>query len=121
VFKAIDTDRSGYIDWEEFLQAMSVVMKGSNEDKLDLFFRLYDDDQSGTLTFDEIRDVCIQRLVQTDEEIDGTIETIGDYFARLIFESAGVPLNGEITKDGLKFAVQNSREKELIDMFCSIT
>ena len=38
VFNIFDKDKSGYIDFEEFLQALSVTSRGSIEAKLDCKF-----------------------------------------------------------------------------------
>ena len=39
VFNIFDKDKSGYIDFEEFLQALSVTSRGSIEAKLDCKFK----------------------------------------------------------------------------------
>ncbi|KAJ3013520.1 UNVERIFIED_CONTAM: hypothetical protein HDU68_000639, partial [Siphonaria sp. JEL0065] len=49
LFDAFDTDRSKSIDFREFIQGLSVFMKGSAEEKMELSFRLYDIDHSGSI------------------------------------------------------------------------
>ena len=54
LFHAADEDNSGAIDWKEFLSIISAIRMGDPVKRIDLFFRLYDSDKSGTLDFGEI-------------------------------------------------------------------
>lgn len=49
VFKVFDTDRSGLIDFTEFLIAISVTAQGDARKKLILAFKMYDVDKNGTV------------------------------------------------------------------------
>ena len=53
-FRAFDKDKSGMVDFQEYVTGLSVFQKGNPEDRLRLMFDVYDSDGSGTLTFDEI-------------------------------------------------------------------
>lgn len=55
LFDLYDEDKSGYIDFRELIACLSVVSKGSFEEKLRLIFDIYDIDGSGYLTSDEIK------------------------------------------------------------------
>ena len=46
-FLAYDKDKSGYIDFFEFVYAMSIISKGNIEDKLKLAFDIYDYNDDG--------------------------------------------------------------------------
>ncbi|KAI0989843.1 hypothetical protein GJ496_002156 [Pomphorhynchus laevis] len=47
VFRTFDTDNSGYIDFVEFLVALSITSNGHTEDKLKLAFDIYDINKNG--------------------------------------------------------------------------
>ncbi|CAO3618426.1 unnamed protein product [Mucor fragilis] len=79
----VDSDNNGRIDFNEFLTIMS-RMKGADETENDLLeaFKVFDKDQDGSITQDELRSVMTnlgQKL--TSQELDEMIkeaDTDGD-------------------------------------------
>ena len=53
-FRAFDKDGSGFVDFVEYVTALSVFQKGDPEERLRLLFDLYDTDKSGKLSYNEI-------------------------------------------------------------------
>ncbi|KAJ3414244.1 hypothetical protein HDV05_006861 [Chytridiales sp. JEL 0842] len=49
LFDAFDLDGNHKIDFREFIQGLSAFMKGTPEEKMNLSFRLYDIDKSGSI------------------------------------------------------------------------
>ena len=76
MFDAVDTDQSGYIDYTEFVVAAINEKKLTSMDKLKAAFRMFDRDNSGMITPNEIRDVlaCDSNLPQS--VIDAIIKQV---------------------------------------------
>lgn len=57
VFNTLDQDHSGIVSFEDFVQGLSVLSRGSNEEKLRWTFSLYDINGDGFITRDEMTDI----------------------------------------------------------------
>lgn len=68
LFKAADVDRSGMVDFKEFLTLMAALgSKGSADDKIALAFRVYDTDKSGKLDVREVKQMLMTLLAFADD------------------------------------------------------
>ena len=62
IYKNIDMDNNGYIEYEEFVRAAVSKERFINENVLRFAFRYFDKDGSGEITFDEIEDLFKQSI-----------------------------------------------------------
>jgi len=87
MFNAVDTDRSGFIDYTEFVVAATNQNALTSQEKLQAAFRMFDKDGSGRISPEEIREVlcfgdqgaisveAVDAIIkQVDENGDGEIE-----------------------------------------------
>ncbi len=54
IFSAFDKDKSGAIDFKEFIIVLSVTSRGSKNEKIEWSFRLYDQNRDEKIDFDEM-------------------------------------------------------------------
>lgn len=72
LFNDVDTDKSGFIDYSEFIVASMSSKKNLSEEKLTAAFKMFDSDGSGTISKEELSKV----LSSSNQISDETIETI---------------------------------------------
>lgn len=117
IFDAFNKIDEGTITWEEYFSTLSIIENGTCEEKLELFFKVYDSDNNGSLSFAEVQDLC---KVQLDSQSsDYLIDNLSEYFASLIFDITEIKYNAEIPKEKIKEILRTRGEKSLLDMFCN--
>uniref|UniRef100_A0A7D9N0N8 Kv channel-interacting protein 2 n=1 Tax=Xenopus tropicalis TaxID=8364 RepID=A0A7D9N0N8_XENTR len=57
LFNAFDTDHSGSVSFEDFVAGLSVILRGTIDDKLNWAFNLYDLNKDGCITKEEMLDI----------------------------------------------------------------
>lgn len=82
VFAEIDVDGSGTIGWTEFLAAMIDHKKILQEEVCWEAFRVFDRDQNGQLTLDEVRAVLAEDNLGGNDLVKVVAEEIEDLFKR---------------------------------------
>ena len=84
IYKNIDMDNNGYIEYEEFVRAAVSKEKFLSENVLRYAFRYFDKDNSGEITFDEIEEVFKESISDKDKvheslkKIINEVDTNGD-------------------------------------------
>ena len=64
IFRKADTDNSGFIDYDEFVTATMSKNRLFSVENLRAAFKLFDKDNSGTITADEIKEVIGSQLAE---------------------------------------------------------
>ncbi|XP_069610163.1 A-type potassium channel modulatory protein KCNIP2 isoform X1 [Ranitomeya imitator] len=57
LFNAFDTDHNGSVSFEDFVAGLSIILRGTIDDKLNWAFNLYDLNKDGCITKEEMMDI----------------------------------------------------------------
>ena len=74
LFSSVDIDGSGFIDYSEFIMATMNEKKNISEEKLVSAFKIFDTDNSGTISPEEIWQVLGGAANLSDEVVSSIIK-----------------------------------------------
>ncbi|CDS11042.1 hypothetical protein LRAMOSA03306 [Lichtheimia ramosa] len=111
LYAAFDKDNDKMIDFREFVDGLSIFMKGTPEEKLVLSFKLYDVDHDGYLTKPELERVMLQLSRTFSDDEDQTSE-IKDMIARM-FDDLDVDNDGKLSFEEYKLSAM--KEPLIVD------
>ncbi|KAG7263592.1 hypothetical protein CRUP_035575 [Coryphaenoides rupestris] len=57
LFEAFDTDKNGSVSFEDFVFGLSIILRGTINDRLNWAFNLYDLNKDGCITKEEMLDI----------------------------------------------------------------
>ncbi|GLD68933.1 guanylyl cyclase-activating protein 1-like isoform X1 [Lates japonicus] len=109
VFFTFDMDGDGYIDFVEYIAAISLMLKGEINQKLKWYFKLFDQDGNGKIDKEELETIfsAIQDITR-NRDIDP------EEIVSLIFERIDVKGEGELT---LEEFIEGAKDHEdIMDM-----
>nr|CAI5829595.1 unnamed protein product [Callosobruchus analis] len=100
VFNTLDQDHSGLISFEDFVQNLSILSRGSLEEKLQWAFSLYDINGDGYITREEMTDIVTAIYDLMGKMVEPSIEecTVKERVDR-IFEKMDKNNDGVVTLD----------------------
>ncbi|CAM4662388.1 unnamed protein product [Leuciscus chuanchicus] len=95
MFKTFDINDDGFIDFMEYVAALSLVLKGGVQQKLRWYFKLFDMDGSGCIERDELLLIfkAVHAINGEDQEISP--EDLAD----MVFNKIDVNGDGELSLD----------------------
>uniref|UniRef100_A0A8C3XUT8 EF-hand domain-containing protein n=1 Tax=Chelydra serpentina TaxID=8475 RepID=A0A8C3XUT8_CHESE len=92
MFRTFDMNKDGYIDFMEYVAALSLVLRGKMEQKLRWYFKLYDVDGNGCIDRHELLNI-----IKAIRAINGCdYETSAEEFTNRVFNKIDVNGDGEI-------------------------
>ncbi|XP_026853442.2 guanylyl cyclase-activating protein 1 isoform X2 [Electrophorus electricus] len=106
MFCTFDMNKDGYVDFMEYVAALSLVMRGKMEHKLRWYFRLYDADGNGCIDRHELLHIIKAiRAINGKEEQNLSAEE----FTNLVFDRIDINGDGELS---LEEFVEGARSDE---------
>ncbi|KAF4077446.1 hypothetical protein AMELA_G00208250 [Ameiurus melas] len=92
VFHTFDMDGDGYIDFVEYIAAISLMLKGEINQKLKWYFKLFDQDGNGKIDKEEL-----ETIFTAIQDITQNRSIVPEEIVALIFEKIDVNGEGELT------------------------
>ena len=96
---------------------MSVINYGNITQQIDMIYKMYDFDCSGTLEYNEIKELCKKQL--GDSKNPAITEYLSVTFAKILFEIAGVPVTHALSAEQIKSLLQGKEQQTIIQMLCN--
>eukprot|EP01096_Ripella_sp_DP13-Kostka_P005146 TRINITY_DN1782_c0_g1_i1.p1 TRINITY_DN1782_c0_g1~~TRINITY_DN1782_c0_g1_i1.p1 ORF type:complete len:228 (+),score=119.53 TRINITY_DN1782_c0_g1_i1:27-686(+) len=129
LFDLLDTDKSNTVDIREFVAGLSVLCKGTTEEKLLASFRAFDLDGDGFISFDELSQMFTSAWlagyspILTQEADEETKREIREFsvecainMARSVMNAIDVNGDGKLSLEEFKmFARQNPKITATLD------
>ncbi|XP_020497760.1 guanylyl cyclase-activating protein 1 [Labrus bergylta] len=102
MFTTFDLNDDGFIDFMEYVAALSLVLKGGVQKKLRWYFKLYDIDGSGCIDRDEL--LLIIKSIRAISGIPN--EMSAEDFTNMVFDKIDINGDGELSYEEFMEGVQ---------------
>ncbi|XP_029286504.1 LOW QUALITY PROTEIN: guanylyl cyclase-activating protein 1 [Cottoperca gobio] len=103
MFSAFDMNSDGFIDFMEYVAALSLVLNGGVQKKLRWYFKLYDVNGSGCIDQEELL-----QIIKSIRAINGIPSEISaEDFANMVFDKIDINRDGELSYGEFMEGIQN--------------
>lgn len=98
-----------FLDWEHFLLAVRAIQAKNIDNKIDLFFKIIDEDGNGRLSYAEVYEICASSFEKFTPNLqaDDCMRALTEFFTSIIFRAVGKELDEEIPLWEIKQAIDN--------------
>ena len=101
LFEYLDVDKSGYLSIREFINGLEIVVNGTDQEKMEFLFNVFDVDGDGRLDYGELR-MLLKCCLEDSPSLD--IESAVDDLTTALFRNTDTDCSGDITLGELKEA-----------------
>ncbi|KAL4491932.1 hypothetical protein ABPG72_008353 [Tetrahymena utriculariae] len=119
---AFVTKDQGGMNWEGFIYSLNMIEAKTDNAKIDLFMRLLDENQNGTISYDEIFDQSnqlLKQLLKNQNKREISVDEISHFLTKTIFDAVGQDYDKEILSEDLKLQIRRkNKDLELLLMLC---
>ncbi|KAF7218760.1 guanylyl cyclase-activating protein 3 [Nothobranchius furzeri] len=109
VFLTFDMDGDGYLDFVEYIAAISLLLKGEVNQKLKWYFKLFDQDGNGKIDKEEL-----ETIFKAIQDITRNYDIHPDEIVTLIYEKIDIKREGELTLE--EFISGAKEHPDIMDM-----
>ncbi|XP_013868227.1 guanylyl cyclase-activating protein 3 [Austrofundulus limnaeus] len=109
VFLTFDMDGDGYLDFVEYIAAISLLLKGEVNQKLKWYFKLFDQDGNGKIDKEEL-----ETIFKAIQDITRSYDIPPDQIVNLIYERIDIKREGELTLE--EFISGAKEHPDIMDM-----
>ena len=106
IFRVVDEDSDGDIDYTEFIACIHIMSSGSHEENLKLIFRRFDINGDGTITWEQMKTIVTDLFPHFSNE-DNSVPSVNEIIVALAFEEMDVDQDGKITHEEFRKACLN--------------
>ncbi|KAM6295145.1 guanylyl cyclase-activating protein 1 [Aegotheles albertisi] len=109
MFETFDFNKDGYMDFMEYVAALSLVLKGKVEQKLRWYFKLYDVDGNGCIDRGELLNIikAIRAINRCNDAMTA------EEFTNMVFDKIDINGDGELSLEEFMDGVQ--KDQVLLD------
>uniref|UniRef100_A0A3Q3BQ02 Potassium voltage-gated channel interacting protein 2 n=1 Tax=Kryptolebias marmoratus TaxID=37003 RepID=A0A3Q3BQ02_KRYMA len=129
LFEAFDTNKNGSVSFEDFVFGLSIILRGTVNDRLNWAFNLYDLNKDGCITKEEMLDIMksiydmMGKYTYPTMQDDAPRDHVENFFQKMDQNKDGVVTIDEFI-DSCKKVRENIEEFELltriVQLFCGI-
>ncbi|KAB7502779.1 Calsenilin [Armadillidium nasatum] len=122
VFGTMDQDGSGHITFGDFIMGLSVLLKGSLQERINWAFNLYDINNDGYITKEELVDIVTSIYdLMGDETHPGIDDETAVAHVERLFDKLDLNKDGVVTMDEfMEYCSKNEDVVTSMNIFDSI-